>query len=114
MLIFLLHPQKYILEMRRKARFSKQTKEETIKHLRHILKDKTIYDISTDPLQIHIEIKECIRQPKEASDKRKRIKKEYQSQSKKKRRLSGTRKRIKPKIRTVKKGRTVNLKGVSY
>ncbi|MFH0863018.1 MAG: hypothetical protein V1875_08335 [Candidatus Altiarchaeota archaeon] len=95
-------------------RFSNQTKEEVLKHLANLLRPGTIYNLQSDPLDLHFEIRESDRQPREVSDKRQRIQAEFQHMSKKKRRLSGTRKRVGPKIRSVKKGRTVNLKGVVY
>ncbi|MBD3388139.1 MAG: hypothetical protein GF416_03745 [Candidatus Altiarchaeales archaeon] len=95
-------------------RFSNQKKEEILKHLSHLLDTNTLYHLKADPLSVYFEIRESRRPQKRESEKRKRLKEETKHLSKKKRRLSGTRKRIKPKIRSVKKGRTVNLKGVSY
>jgi hypothetical protein len=94
--------------------FRFQNREEIIKHLFRILSPDSLYNLNSDPLRIYFEIRESRKKPKQDSEKQRMLKKEYQNSSKKKRRLSGTRKRIKPKIRSVKKGRTVNLKGVSY
>lgn len=95
-------------------RFSNQSRDQVVAHLSNLLKDNTLYHVKSDPLEVYIEIRESRKPPKQESEKRKRVREETQHMSKKKRRLSGTRKRIKPKIRTVKKGRTVNLKGVTY
>ena len=97
-----------------KARFSNQKKKALLKHLDNLLLDEKLYNLSADPLGIYFDIRESRKAPKEMSEKRQRIKKEYQDSSKKKRKLSGTRRRTSPKIRNAKKGRTVNLKGVSY
>jgi hypothetical protein len=95
-------------------RFSNQNRDEILRHLANLLRQGTLYHLISDPLDIHFEIRESNNQPREVSDKRQRIQAEFQYMSKKKRRLSGTRKRVGAKIRSVKKGRTVNLKGVYY
>jgi hypothetical protein len=73
-----------------------------------------VYNLSVDPLGIYFELRESNCQPKVESEKRIMLRQEFQHMSKKMRRLGGTRKRVGPKIRSVKKGRTVNLKGVYY
>jgi hypothetical protein len=95
-------------------RFRYQTKQQVLKHLSNMLKPGTLYGLKSDPLGIYFEVRESTRQRRRLSDKEKRIREETRHLSKKKRRLSSTKKRIRPKIRSVKKGRTVNLKGVSY
>ena len=95
-------------------RFGNQDKEQVIKHLSKLLKQNTRYSLTSDPLGIHFEIRESTRQPKVLSEKQRRIREETKHLSKRKRRSIGTKKRIRPKIRSVKKGRTVNLKGVTY
>jgi hypothetical protein len=95
-------------------RFSNQGREEILRHLANLLKPNTLYHLSADPLEIQFEIRESNRQPHPVSEKRQMVQAEYVHMSKRKRRLSGTRKRVGPKIRSVKKGRTVNLKGVFY
>jgi len=100
--------------MRRGKRFSNQTAEEIIRHIRHFLSGQNTYNLSIDPLCIHFTINESTRPPKKVSDKRRLLREEHKDLSKGKRRLAGTKKRTKPKIRTVKKGRTVSLKGQVY
>ena len=95
-------------------RFRNQSKEQTLKHLSHLMKESTHYNISVDPLRIYFELRESSRRPKPKSEKLERLREETKHLSRKKRRLVGTKKRIRPKIRSVKKGRTVNLKGVTY
>ena len=80
----------------------------------NLMRPNTVYNLYADPLNIYFEMRESVRQPRFESEKRMMIRQEYAHMSKKKRRLSGTRKRVNPKIRSVKKGRTVNLKGVYY
>jgi hypothetical protein len=95
-------------------RFSNQNKEEILRHLTNLLKPNTLYHLSADPLEIFFEIRESNRPPRPLSDKRMMVQEEFRNFSKKKRRLSGTRKRVHPKIRSIKRGRTVNLKGIVY
>jgi hypothetical protein len=95
-------------------RFSNQNRDEVLRHLLNLLKPNNLYHLSADPLGIHFEISESSRPPRQVSDKRMMVQEEFSAFSKKKRRLSGTRKRVNPKIRSIKKGRTVNLKGVIY
>jgi hypothetical protein len=95
-------------------RFSNQSKEEVLRHLANLLRPNTLYNVCVDPMSIYFEVRESNRQPHVESEKRFNIRQEYAHMSKKSRRLSGTRKRTGPKIRSVKKGRTVNLKGVVY
>ncbi len=95
-------------------RFGNQNRQQILSHLQSILREGKLYNLSTDPLEIHVEIMESNRQPKDPSEKQIRLRQEYANSSKKLRRLSGTRRRSGPKIRSAKKGRTVNLKGVVY
>ncbi len=94
--------------------FRNQSREQVIKHLSNLLKDDALYNLRADPLGIHFEVRESSRRPKKKSEKLKRLQAEGRHLSKKMRRRMGTKKRIRPKIRSVKKGRTVNLKGVEY
>lgn len=96
------------------AKFSNQKNTQIIKHLEKLLRDDKLYNLTIDPIGIYFVLKESVKQTKEPSEKQIKIRKEYENSSKKKRKLSGTRRRSSPKIRSVKKGRTVNLKGVSY
>ncbi len=95
-------------------RFSNQGKDEILKHLSNLLRGDKLYHLCEDPMRIFFEIRESNRPPKEMSNKQLMLKQEYANRSKKQRRLAGTRRRSRPKIRNAKKGRTVNLKGVSY
>lgn len=95
-------------------RFGNQSKDEVLRHLAGLLRPNVLYNLGVDPLGIYFELRESDRQPKPPSEKRIRVQEEYMHMGKKMRRLSGTRKRVGPKIRSVKKGRTVPLKGVVY
>jgi hypothetical protein len=95
-------------------RFSNQSKDEVLRHLANMLREGTLYNLSCDPLRIYFEMRESQKQPNVESEKRQGVRMEYAHMSQRMRRLSGTRKRVRPKIRSQKKGRTVNLKGVTY
>ncbi len=95
-------------------RFSNQTAEQILKHLHTLLDDKQKYTLTADPLGIHFTVTESRKIRKKLSGKKINLKKEQEFMSKKQRRKSNTKKRTRPKIRTVKKGRTVNLKGQVY
>jgi hypothetical protein len=95
-------------------RASSQTRQQIISHLMSVLREERLYTLTTDPLNIHITIRECERQKRTLSEKQMNVRREFASKSKKIRRLSATRRRTGPKIRSVKKGRTVNLKGAVY
>jgi hypothetical protein len=95
-------------------RFGNQSREEVMRHLGNLMHPGKLYNLSVDPLGIYYEIRESNRQPREDSEKRLMVREQYAHMSQRMRRLSGTRKRVNPKIRSVKKGRTVNLKGVLY
>ncbi|MFC2154038.1 hypothetical protein ACFLRC_00965 [Candidatus Altiarchaeota archaeon] len=97
-------------------RFSNQTPDQIIKHLSNLLSTDTSYSLRVDPLGVYFEIKESRggRKKKKLSDKRAKIKSEQGKMSPRQRKLSNTKKRINPKIRSVKKGRTVTLKGRTY
>ena len=95
-------------------RYTNQGKKAILKHLEGLLSPKKTYNLCADPLGIYFEIRESTRQKKQRSEKMRKIISENKHLSKGKRKQLGTKKRIRPKIRSVKKGRTVNLKGVSY
>ncbi|MBN2015032.1 MAG: hypothetical protein JW778_07620 [Candidatus Altiarchaeota archaeon] len=95
-------------------RFSNQSGEQIIKHISNFLQEDCSYDLFIDPLGIRFLITESTRKRKKPSVKRMLLRKEHQNMSKGLRKLSGTRKRTKPKIRSIKKGRTVSLKGRTY
>jgi hypothetical protein len=92
-------------------KFSNQKPEQIIAHLSNLFNREVRYNLFVDPLCIHFTITESLERNNEISDKRKKIKEDQQSMTKGQRKLSGTRKRKGAKIRSVKKGRTVNLKG---
>jgi len=96
--------------------FRYQKPEQIIQHLAHFLSGRVTYDLKIDPLGVYFEIRESSgkRRRKQASEKRKIIQGEQQNMSKRKRKLSNTAKRTNPKIRSVKKGRTVKLTGGTY
>ena len=94
-----------------KQKFSNQKPDQIIAHLSNLFNRDVKYNLVVDPLGIHFTITESIKQEREVSDKRKRIKEDQKNMTKGQRKLTGTKKRKGPKIRTVKKGRTVKLKG---
>jgi len=95
-------------------RYSNQSKEQIIGHLSNILNEKLVYTLTVDPLGVHYTLRESRKRKKGASTKKIKLKEEQKGMSKKQRKKSNTKKRTKPKIRTVKKGRTVKLKGRTY
>ncbi len=95
-------------------RYSNQTKEQIIGHLSNILDEKLRYTLNVDPLGVHYTLKESRKRKKRPSSKKIRLREEQKGMSKKDRKKSNTKKRTRPKIRTVKKGRTVELKGRTY
>ena len=98
-----------------KKQFSNQTPEQIISHLSHFMDNNLKYNLFIDPLGIRLVIKESTRKNGNTpSKKRAQIKKEQENMSKRQKRISNTKKRTRPKIRTVKKGRTVELKGRVY
>ncbi len=96
-------------------RYSNQSKEQIIGHLSNILNEKVRYTLTVDPLGICYTLKESqVRKKKPPSSKKIKLREDQKWMSKKQRKKSNTKKRIKPKIRTVKKGRTVKLQGRVY
>jgi len=103
--------------MPKSLKFSRQTPEEIIKHLAHLLSYDTLYNLRVDPLRTHFYISEAVnkrRGKKGLSAKEKKYLEEVKNERPRTRRLAATKKRTKPKIRSVKKGRTVVLKGRVY
>ncbi|ODS39231.1 hypothetical protein BEH94_01645 [Candidatus Altiarchaeales archaeon WOR_SM1_SCG] len=92
-------------------KFSNQKPEQIIAHLSNLLEYDLKYNLVVDPLGVHFTITESTKQDKRTSDKRKKLKEEQKKMTKGQRKLSGTRKRTNPKIRSIKKGRTVKLQG---
>lgn len=95
-------------------RFSNQSGEQIMGHLSNFLREGSYYNLSIDPLGIRFLITESVKKKRKPSEKRIRIREEHSNMSKRQKKLSSTKKRTKPKIRSVKKGRTVPLKGVTY
>ncbi|MFH1788056.1 MAG: hypothetical protein ABH834_01590 [Candidatus Altiarchaeota archaeon] len=95
-------------------RFSNQDAEQVLKHLGRLLSPHAIYNLCVDPLGIYFEIRESTRRAKKGSEKRDKLNEQIKGFSKGKRKRFSTNKRTRPKIRTVKKGRTVSLKGRVY
>jgi hypothetical protein len=98
----------------RGKRFSNQSQEQIISHLNRFLNEDTEYNLSMDPLGIKFVITESTKVNRKPSEKRKQIREEHKNMSKRHRKLFSTKKRTRPKIRSVKKGRTVELKGRIY
>ncbi|VVB52359.1 Uncharacterised protein [uncultured archaeon] len=95
-------------------RFSNQTPEQILGHLRNFLHPENQYDLVVDPLGIHMFIRECLKssrrkQRKILTEKEMRIQRDQQNMKPSDIRLSNTKKRVNPKIRSVKRGRTVKL-----
>jgi len=99
-------------------RFSNQTPEQILKHLKHFLDESVTYDLYIDTLNVNFFIRESIKKRKRGkiSEKKKKLKELQKNKnlSKRQRKLIATKKRTRPKIRSVKKGRTVILKGRVY
>ena len=94
-----------------RQKFSNQTSQQIIAHLSNLLDCDIKYNLIVDPLGIRFEITRSIKQKRRTSSKRKKLKEEQKDMTKKQRKLSSTKKRTRPKIRSVKKGRTVKLQG---
>jgi hypothetical protein len=98
-------------------KFSNQSVEQILKHLENFLDHSVNYDLSIDPLGVNFSIKESTRRrrsKRKKSEKRKRLREEQKGMTKRQKRLIATKKRTRPKIRSVKKGRAVILKGRIY
>jgi len=96
-----------------KKKFGNQTVDQILKHLLNLLDSGARYDLSVDPLNVNFTIKEAMGK-KPRSEKRNRLRAAQKSLSKGRKKHMATKKTTRPKIRTIKKGRTVNLKGQVY
>jgi hypothetical protein len=94
-------------------KFSNQTVEQVIKHLGNLLDANFRYTLSSDPLGVHFTITESVGGAKN-SDKRFMRREAFKNLSKGMRKHMSTKKMTNPKIRSIKKGRMVNLKGRVY
>jgi len=93
-------------------RFSNQTPEQIISHLSHFLRNNTLYSLYIDPLGVYFSINECHGGPRRQEVS---LPKDWHQMSDKERRdYRNKKRRNNPKIRNVKKGRTVSLKGREY
>jgi len=91
--------------------FSNQDSEQILAHLRNFLRNGLKYNLKIDPLGIHFEIDETIRRDQRITNQE-QFSHELHGMSQKQRRLFNLkRRRSKPKLRSVKKGRTVSLRG---
>lgn len=96
-------------------RFRNQTPEQVLKHLKKLLSDDNKYNLIVDPLGVYYTITESTRTGgRRDARKRQEIRRLQEGLSRGGRKRAGTRKRTSPKIRSVKKYRTVPLKGVAY
>ena len=101
--------------MSREKRFRNQSSVQILKHLSHLLSSNANYSLYVDPLGVYFEVRESRgRRKKRVSSKKQMIKSEQSGMKPRQKKLSNTKKRINPKIRSVKKGRTVTLKGRQY
>ena len=96
-----------------KKKFGNQTVDQILKHLLNLLDSGAKYDLSVDPLNVHFTIREAMGK-KPRSEKRTRLRAAQKNLSKGRKKHMATKKTTRPKIRTIKKGRTVNLKGQVY
>ncbi|MFH0860464.1 MAG: hypothetical protein V1921_04635 [Candidatus Altiarchaeota archaeon] len=94
--------------------FRNQTSEEIIKHLAHFLGCDSKYDLFIDPLGVYFRIVESHRTGGGPSHKRELMRQRREGMTRGERKRIGSRKMTRPKIRSVKKYRTVNLKGRDY
>ncbi len=97
----------------RGKKFSNQSADQIIGHLINLLNPKVRYNLSADSLGVRFTITEAIGK-KTRSEKRLRLRDAQKNLSKGKKKHMSTKKTTKPKIRSVKKGRTVSLKGRVY
>lgn len=97
----------------RGKKFGNQSADQIINHLTNLLNPNVKYNLSSDPLNVRFIITEAVGK-KPRSVKRLRLRDEQKNLSKGKRKHMSTKKNTRPKIRSIKKGRTVPLKGVVY
>lgn len=91
--------------------FGNQTAEQILSHLRNLLRNNLKYNLKADPLGIHFEIDEAIQHDGRITN-RDQFGREFEGMSGKQRRLFNLkRRRVKPKLRSVKRGRRISLKG---
>ncbi len=102
--------------MARGKRFRNQSAGQILGHLARLFDGESEYDLCVDPLGVFFEIRESRGRgkKKKPSRKKRRIRSEQSQMKPRQKKLSNTKKRINPKIRSVKKGRTVTLKGRDY
>ncbi|MBN2250831.1 MAG: hypothetical protein JW724_01985 [Candidatus Altiarchaeota archaeon] len=94
-------------------RFSNQTVEQVLAHLGNLLDRSLKYNLSSDPLGVHYTVTESVDRTKN-SEKRFKRREALRGLSRGARKHMGTKKMTGPKIRSIKKGRTVSLKGRTY
>lgn len=91
--------------------FGNQDAGQVLSHLRNLLRNNLRYNLKADPLGIHFEVDEAIQHERRTTN-RDQFGHELEGMSGKQRRLFNLkRRRVKPKLRSVKKGRTLSLKG---
>ncbi|RLI94720.1 MAG: hypothetical protein DRO90_00585 [Candidatus Altiarchaeales archaeon] len=95
-------------------RFSNQDTEQIIKHLSNYLNENFRYDliINVNPQEMEFIIRRSMK--KRSRSEKRIINGDMKNLRKRQRRLVRTKKRTRPKIRSVKRGRTVELKGRVY
>ncbi|MBU4267138.1 MAG: hypothetical protein L6243_04185 [Candidatus Altiarchaeales archaeon] len=94
-------------------KFGNQTVDQILKHLINLLDPTAKYTLSVDPLNVHFTIREAFgKAPR--SEKRNKLRAAQKNLSTGQKKHIATKKTTRPKIRTIKKGRTVNLKGQVY
>jgi len=91
--------------------FGNQSSEQTMSHLRRFLRKGVNYNLEIDPMGIHFEIDEAVSREARTTN-RTQFSNELGTMGKKQRRkFNLRRRRSRPKLRSVKKGRTISLRG---
>jgi len=91
--------------------FSNQDSEQILAHLRNFLRKGLKYNLRIDPLGIHFEINEAVYRGERVTNQDQFSNELHQMSNKQRRLFNLKRRRSKPKLRSVKKGRTVSLRG---
>jgi hypothetical protein len=92
--------------------FGNQEKEQIIAHIKSFLRPGLRYNLKIDPLGIHFEIFEAVRREERKTNREQFGHEVRDMTQKERRRFNLKRRRTNPKIRSVKRGRTVSLKGI--
>ena len=94
----------------RSRKFSNQTGQQIMMHLSHFMSDDERYNLIIDPMGVEFRIMVSSSFGRGRSQRREK-RMEQDGMTRGERKKNNTKKSTAPKIRTVKKGRTVKLKG---